>query len=149
MHPKHIRTFIFLEEMTRLRALCLLECVCAVYGGVSLGTWGRWNTLGYGSVLTDCHLLISCHGELVRPSLLEVCPSGPAALPRWACEGFVCRGLKVFVCVSVRVCTSYVHCVCMCHCDSLTLTHGSPLLLLTPCGHFNLHFFLLSGRTPN
>lgn len=87
-------------------AQCVCQCIylCTGFGSVTLGTWGEvehWATVSPDRV---CHLLISCHGELVRPSLSEVCPRGPAALPRWACGGFVCRGL---VCVRV----SRVHCV--------------------------------------
>lgn len=105
----------------------VLVCVCVVYGSVTLGTWGEVEHTQL-RVSPDwlCHLLISCHGELVGPSLLEMCPWEPAALPRWACGGFVCRG-SVYVCACV--CVSPARCVWLSVCDPSN-SHSRFLFLL-------------------
>lgn len=129
-HPVDLKLEKIICFSSRLRALpWVFVCVCGLweYNPGNLGGGGRLR------VSPDwlCHLLISCHGELVGPSLLEVCPRGAAGMPRWACWGFVLEwgGYSVCVCVVKPRDLNNSH-SCSLHFSSITLFIFSLALLL-------------------
>ena len=98
---------------THLNTVFGADCVlvCGLWWVLPWEIWGRWSTRARVSPDWLCHLLISCHGELVGPSLLEVCPRGPAALPGQMSLWRLClQGVSGCACGSE---CAYMLCVCV------------------------------------